>query len=277
VRRKRAAGEATLIDEREADTAHEQAEVQAMDAQQNLDARRRAVQQVTGRPFSALTALPPRMALPGLTEGEEVWAEQARTRSYDVQSKELGWEIARLDSTKARSAAYPVVSVTGSYTPAGAAGGYSRPTTTTAGMLQVQIPLFSGGEIQARVRQSLALQDKAEQGFRAASVQAEASARDDHARYTRERIRAESLARLVATAADSLRATEIGYKVGSRASTDVLRAIDTLYTAKRDLLRSRYDAIVAFLQLKADVATLSMADIESMNAMLCCETGAAGR
>ncbi|SAK74158.1 TolC family protein [Caballeronia ptereochthonis] len=277
VRRKRAAGEATLIDEQEMATAREQAQLQLMDAQQNLGIKRRAVQQVTGRAFSTLAALPPGMTLPGLAEGEEVWAEQARTSGYGVQSKQLGWEIARLDSAKARSAGYPVVSVTGSYSPAGAAGGYSRPTTTTVGMLQVQIPLFSGGEIQARVRQSLALEDKAEQGFVAASVQAEASARDNYAQYVRERMKTDSLSRLVATAGDALHATEVGYKVGSRASADVLRAIDTLYTAKRDLLRSRYSAIVALLQLKADVATLSTADIESMTSMLCCAPGTAPR
>lgn len=274
VRRKRAAGESTLIDEREADTAHEQAQLQVMDAQEDLAVKRRAVRQVTGRPFSGLAAPPSGMALPGLMEGEEVWAEQARTQGYGVQSKQLGLEIARFDASRARSAGYPVVSVTGSYMPAGAAGGYSRPTTTTVGMLQVQIPLFSGGEIQARVKQSLALQDKAEQGVEAASVQAEAAARDDYARYVRERIRTESLTRLVATASDTLRATEVGYKVGSRASTDVLRAIDTLYTARRDLSRSRYGAIVAFLQLKADVAALSPADIEAMNSMICCASAA---
>jgi outer membrane protein len=277
VRRKRVAGEATLIDERESDAAYEQADLQATDADHELGVTRRAVQRLTGRPFSPLTPLPAGMTAPGLTDGQEVWAEQARTRGYEVQSKELGWKIAQFDSARARAAHYPVVSVTGSYTPAGAAGGYARPTTTTVGMLQIQIPLFSGGEIQARAKQSLALQDKAEQTFVAASIEAEAAARDDHARYVRERIRTDSLTHLVDTASDALRATEIGYKLGSRASTDVLRAIDTLYTAKRDLLRSRYETILAFLRLKADVATLSMADIDSMNAVLCCAPGTASR
>ncbi|MCE4544687.1 MULTISPECIES: TolC family protein [unclassified Caballeronia] len=277
VRRKRTAGEATLIDEREADAAFEQAQLQATDAEQELDVKRRAIRTVTGQPFSALSALPPGMALPALTDGGEVWAAQAETHGYEVQSKQLGWEIARFDTSKARAARYPVVNVTGSYTPAGAAGGYSRPTTTTVGMLQVQIPLLTGGEIQARVGQSLALEDKAEQAFVAASVRAEAAAREDHARYVRERIRTDSLTHLVTTATDALQATEVGYKVGSRASTDVLRAIDTLYTARRDLLRSRYEAIVAFLRLKADVAALGMDDIESMNARLCCASATSVR
>ncbi|WP_244817053.1 TolC family protein [Caballeronia sp. Lep1P3] len=268
VRRKRAAGEATLIDEREADTACEQAQLQQVDADQERAVKRRAVAQVTGRPFSALAALPPDVALPMLAEGEETWVEQAKTRGFEVQSKQLGWEIAKFGSTKARAAGYPVVSVTGSYTPAGAASGYARPTTTTTGMLQIQIPLFSGGEIQARVKESLALEDKAKQGYLQAAVQAEASARDNFAKYVRERQRTDALAHLVHSSRDSLDATQVGFKVGSRTGSDVLRAIDILYTARRDLLRSRYAAVVAFLQLKADAATLSTDDIDQMSSTL---------
>ncbi|KIG03583.1 type I secretion outer membrane protein, TolC family [Burkholderia sp. MR1] len=271
VRRKRAAGEATVIDQYEADTALEQAQLQQVDAAQELAVKRRAVEQVTGRPFAALAQLPPEMALPKLAEGEESWIEQAKTRGYEVQSKQLGLEIARFDTSKARAANYPVVSVTGSYTPAGAASGYARPTTTTTGMLQIQIPLFSGGEIQARVGQSLALEDKAKQGYLLASTQAEASARDNYAKYIREQQKTGSLRHLVESARETLQATQVGFKVGSRASSDVLRALDTLYTARRDLLRSRYAALVAFLQLKADVATLSEEDIAEMSAKLCCK------
>ncbi|WP_250509916.1 TolC family outer membrane protein [Caballeronia sp. GACF4] len=270
VRRKRAAGEATLIDQREADTAREQAQLQQADAQEDVSTKRRAVEQVTGQPFSALLALPPGMTLPALSDGEESWTEQAKASNYSVQSKQLGWEIAKFDTAKARAAHYPVASITGTYQPAGAASGYSRPTTTTTAMFQVQIPLFSGGEVQARVKQTLALADKEEQAYLLASRQAEASARDNFARYTRQRIRVDSLTHLVQSSRDTLDATQIGYKVGSRSGTDVLRSIDALYTARRDLLRSRYDAIVAFLKLKADVATLSTNDIEAMNAKLCC-------
>jgi len=160
--------------------------------------------------------------------------------------------------------------VTGSYTPAGAASGYARPTTTTTGMLQIQIPLFAGGEIQARMKQSLSLEDKAEQGYLRASTQAEASARDNFAKYVRERQKTDALAHLVQSSRDTLSATEVGFKLGSRMGNDVLRAIDALHTARRDLLRSRYAAVVAFLQLKADAATLSTGDIAEMNSRLCC-------
>ena len=271
IRRRRSAGEATVIDVRDGEVAREQARVQQLDAQQELSIKRRAVEQVSGQPFTVLATLPRDLPLPRLSpENSEVWVGEAKTRGYDVQSKQIDWEIARFDTKKARAAGYPVVNVTGSYTPAGAAAGYARPTTTTTGMLSVSIPLLTGGEIQGRVRQSLALEDKAEQGFVLASRQAETSARDNHARYIQSRERTATLTRLVESSREALDATKIGYRTGSRTSVDVLRAIDTFYITQRDLMRARYEAVVTLLSLKADVATLSIEDIAQISSMLCC-------
>ncbi|SAK59157.1 TolC family type I secretion outer membrane protein [Caballeronia calidae] len=271
IRRKRAAGEATLIDVRDGEVAREQAHLQQLDAQQELSIKRRAVELVSGQPFTSLAALPRDLPLPKLSpESAEVWVDEAKARGYDVQSKQIDWEIAKYDTKKARAAGYPVVNLTGSYTPAGAAAGYAMPTTTTTGMLSVSIPLLTGGEIQGRVRQSLALEDKAEQGVLLASRQAENSARDNYARYIQARERTTTLARLVGSTREALDATKIGYRTGSRTSVDVLRAIDTFYVTQRDLMRARYQAVVTLLNLKADVATLSTEDISQISSMLCC-------
>jgi outer membrane protein len=271
ISRKRAAGEATLIDVRDAEVAREQAQLQRLDAQEELFIKRRAVESVSGQPFTALAALPGVLPLPRLSpESAEVWVDEARSRGYEVQSRQLDWEIAKLDTQKARAAGYPVVNLTGSYTPAGAAAGYARPTTTTTGMLSVSVPLLSGGEIQGRVKQSLALENKAEQGFVIASRQAETSARDNYARYILARERTATLTRLTESSRAALEATKIGYRTGSRTSVDVLRAIDSFYMTQRDLMRSRYQAVVTLLSLKADVATLSTEDIAQISSMLCC-------
>jgi outer membrane protein len=269
VRRKRAAGEATLIDSQDVDVARAQAQIQQMDAQQDLTIKRRTVQQLSGQPFSPLASLPAAAPLPGVEpENPDVWGDQAKASGYDVQSKQLDWKIAQMDTKRARAAHYPVVQLTGTYTPAGAASGYSRPTTTTTAMLQVVIPISSGGEIQARIGQSAALEEKAQQAVESASVKAEGDARDSYTRYLKARVRSASLAQLVVTSRDTLAATELGFKVGSRTQVDVLRALDTLYTTQRDLMRSRYEAIVSLLQLKAAAATLTMDDVAQANALL---------
>jgi outer membrane protein len=269
LQRNRAAGEATVIDMREALTSREQVKLQQTDAQNALLTKRRALQEATGVPFEPLARLPDTLALPVLApEDPEAWAQQAKDHSYAVQQRQLEWQIARLDVGKAEGEHYPSVYATGSYTPAGAASGYARPTTTATGMLSVSIPLFAGGATQAKVRQTEALQDKAQQALVGATRSAEASARDNHARYQQGRARVDMLVRLVASCRETLAATRVGYKVGTRTSIDVLRAIDALYSARRNLLAARYDAIVALMQLKGDTATLSLTDVVQINAVL---------
>jgi outer membrane protein len=56
--------------------------------------------------------------------------------------------------------------------------------------------------------------------------------------------------------------------VSSRSSTDVLRALNALYVAQRDLRAARYETVVALLQLKADTAALNLDDIARLGALL---------
>ena len=81
--------------------------------------------------------------------------------------------------------------------------------------------------------------------------------------------------RVVQTSRAALSATQVGYKVGSRTSTDVLRAADSFYTGRRDLIRARYTAIVALLQLKAATATLDLDEVARVNGLLAGADGGA--
>lgn len=269
LRRGKTAGEATVIDLRDAQIEQEQVALQKMDAETRLATRRRAFEQATGVPFDTLARLPDALPMPQLIpEDIEAWAAQAKDHAFDVQLKQLDWQIARLDVSKSQSAHLPSVYLTGTYTPAGAASGYARPTTTTTGMLAVNIPLYSGGETQAKVRASEALEDKAKEGFVGATRQAEASARDNYTRYQYGRTRIERLTHLVASSREALAATRVGFRVGGRTASDVLRSIDALYSVQRDLLAARYEAIIALMQLKADTAALSVTDVVQINEML---------
>lgn len=267
--RGKAGGEATVIDLRDAETEREQVTLQQMDAENALLVKRRALEQATGVPFNPLARLPDSLAMPRLVpEDVETWGAQARDHAFDVQLKQIDWQIAKLDASKAQSAHLPSVYLTGSYTPAGAASGYSRPTTTTTGMLSLSIPVYSGGETQAKVKASQALEDKAREGLAGAARNAQAAARDDYTRYQYGRMRIDRLAHLVASSSELLAATRVGFRVGSRTANDVLRAINALYSAQRDLLAARYDAIMTLMSLKADTATLSVTDVVQINDVL---------
>ncbi|MFM0649095.1 TolC family outer membrane protein [Paraburkholderia bryophila] len=269
LRRRQAAGEATVIDLQEADAAREQAQLQQQDARSELQLKRLALEQLTGQPFAALSRLSDSAAMPRLdpVDGEN-WASQAETHDFRVQLKQIDRRLAELEVEKARARHLPVVNLSASHTPAGAASGYSRPTTTTTAMLSITIPLFEGGETTAIVDEKLALEDKAQDELLAAQRVASATARENWSRVRNGAARVDSLTRLMRTSRAALDATQVGYKVGSRTSTDVLRASDALYSTRRDWIRARYATIVALLQLKAATAALDFDEVERVNGLL---------
>jgi outer membrane protein len=258
-----------VIDVREAQTLRNEVTLQQRAAQNDLSAKRRALEQVTGVPFEALARLSPATALPAAAPADpDAWAEQAREHAFNVQLRQLDWQIAQYDVSKAQAAHYPVAGVTASYSPAGAAGGYARPTTTTTAMLTVTIPIYSGGELQAKVSTSASLEAKARNSLLAAQRDAQGAARDSFARYEAGRERIAMQQDFVEACRDTLAAIQAGYKVSSRSSTDVLRALNALYMAQRDLRAARYETVVALLQLKADTAALNLDDIARLGALL---------
>jgi outer membrane protein len=269
VRRRQAAGEATLVDVQETESVKGQARLQLMDAQNDLQLKRIALEQLTGQPFAALSRLSSNAALPQLEPADaEAWAAQAQALDYSVQLKQIDCRIAELEVEKARAGHFPTVNVTANHTPAGAAAGFSRPTTTTTAMLAISIPIFEGGATQAKLDESEALSDKAQNELLSATRQAGGVARENWSRFVAGKTRIEALTRLVQTSRTAISATYIGYKVGSRTSADVLRATDTFYATRRDLIRARYDVLLALLQLEAATAALTFDEVAQVSSLL---------
>jgi outer membrane protein len=269
LRRRRRAGEATIIDLQEAEAAREQAQSQQLDARGDLQLKRLALEHITGERFAGLSRLSEAAVVPALQPDDmESWASQAEAHDYAVQLKQIDRRVAELEVEKARAGRLPVVNVTASHTPAGAASGYVRPTTTNTAMLSVTIPIFDGGATNATIDETLALADKAQDELVAATRSAGTSARENWSRFHAGIERVESLSRLVQTSRAALDATKLGYQVGSRASTDVLRASEAFFANRRDLIRARYATVLALLQLKAATAGLNLDEIARVNELL---------
>ncbi|MCA8380312.1 TolC family outer membrane protein [Burkholderia cenocepacia] len=267
--RRQAAGEATLIDVREAQAQLDAARLQQIDAQQAVDSRRRIVETLTGRPLGTIARVPDEQPVLRIDPDDSgYWVAQAEQKSYPVQIGQLDVRDAGDDARRVRAQRYPVVNLTASHTPAGAAAGFAQPTTTTTAMLTISIPLLTGGDIQARLGQALAAEDKAGSLLQAATRQAGADTREAFQRLYWARQRGELLGRLVQANVRTLDATRIGYRVGSRSNLDVLRAYETLFASRKARLDAHYEMLAAYLTLKADVASLDFDDIARISGWL---------
>jgi outer membrane protein len=132
----------------------------------------------------------------------------------------------------------------------------------------LKLPLYVGGQIQNRVKETLKLEEQARQDLEAA--------RRDTAQRTRvayfgvQSLQAQVKALEAAEASSklALESTQLGYKVGVRVNLDVLNAQTQLFTTQRDLAKARYDVLVNSLKLRQAAGTLSADDVVKVNQLL---------
>jgi outer membrane protein len=66
----------------------------------------------------------------------------------------------------------------------------------------------------------------------------------------------------------AVEANRSGNKLGIYNNINVLNAVQQLYTAKRDLVKARYDTLFQALKLKAAAGMLNADEVVSTNALL---------
>ncbi|MFU6990930.1 TolC family outer membrane protein [Pseudomonas paraeruginosa] len=259
-------GEATLIDMREAQVRLDSARLQRRSARHALDSKLRELESLSGRPARLAPRNLASIPAPWLEPGSiEQWVHQAETKNYGVQLGQLKVRAAQDDAERTRAQRYPVVSLSGTHSPSGAASGYARPTTTTTAMLTVTVPLFTGGEIRTRVRQALASEDLARNELLEAMRQASSDSRESFENFIWARERNETLNDLVQARQTALAATRMGYLAGSRGNLDVLRAQEALHDSSKELVQAHHDMLTSYLSLKADAAALDLGDIARLD------------
>ncbi|EJN07984.1 TolC family protein [Herbaspirillum sp. YR522] len=266
-----AAGAATLIDIADIEAELARAANRTALAHSAQQSRMRELETMLGQPIGALTGLPGALSMPTVYPDDlESWTSQAASSHPEVQLRELDLKLATLDIDRARTEFLPKASLQAGHVRngTGAGGWQSAPTSSHSISVQITIPLFSGLESVHGVRQGLAQQEKALHQVQQARRQAADEAGDSFSQAQAQRRSIDDLQQLVVAAQGALEATRIGYRVGSRRESDLLRKQNELWIAQRELLRARYEALVHGLRLKALTASLDVADIRAVNALL---------
>jgi outer membrane protein len=268
-------GTATITDQQEAQARLDLTRAQEAAIVNDLEVRRALLTQLVGKPVAGLNTLrrDVNVGAPA-AEREAEWAGIARERNNAVRQSEISGEIARREIERQRYGHRPTVDLvtqanTGrnSNAAASAAGVGVRTLSGLVG-LQFAMPLYSGGAIDARVREAIALQDKAQFDLETARRTAEQAARQTFlgVKSGLEQVRALTAAERSSQLA--LESNQLGYQVGVRINIDVLNAAQQLFSTQRDLARARYDVLLNGLRLKNTVGDLTETDVQTINALL---------
>ncbi|MBB3257049.1 outer membrane protein [Paraburkholderia bannensis] len=272
-KRRFALGDATVVDENEAKASFDLALSDEIAAHTRLTAKYAALSKIVGHPVTLVDSIRNDVSIARLEPAAlDPWI-QASSSSYAVSRKRIALQIAERERSKARSGDYPTVSLVGTLNNGNAAfinGQANFYTGGNRGMagyvgIQISLPLTDGLMTRSRIREALALRDKAEHELDESLGDAELATRDAYSGVTQGAAQVGALATAVRSACVSLRSSNLGYRVGVRVNADVLDAQDKLFRAQRDLARAQVDVLVQGLKLKASTGTLEYADLAALD------------
>jgi outer membrane protein len=214
------------------------------------------------------------VALPALTPADpQTWVSHAETAHPAVLQAGKALEIAQLETKKAEAGHKPTLDLVGQYQVARAPSsssqipGYVRNNTATVGV-QFNLPLYAGGAIQNRVKETLALEDKARTDLEAARRGVSQATRSAYFGVLSGQSQVKALEAAEASSQSALDANKLGYQVGVRINIDVLNAQSQLFQTQRDLAVARYNVLIGGLRLKQASGQLKAADLQAVNALL---------
>ena len=267
-------GTATIVDTLEAQARYDQAVAKAIFDQNDLEAKRRALQVLLGKLPVSLTPLREPLELaPPQPNDIEAWVAAAEGSSFTIQAAKANFEFFSEEVARQRAAHLPTLDVSGSYTrsdvPINAVPGVIGPVTNAGAVgLVLSVPIYSGGLIQSRVREALANRTKAEQDLENSRRTVAQAVRTNYLNVVAGIALVRALEQALTSTKSQLDSTILGRDVGVRTSVDVLNAQQQVFQARRDLQSARYAYLLSTLRLKAASGTLSEADVEAVNRTL---------
>ncbi|MES2129774.1 MAG: TolC family outer membrane protein [Pseudomonadota bacterium] len=264
-------GTQTITDTHEAQAAYDLVVAQEFAAINDLDNKRTALQAIIGTAPAGLATLKPGVALAAPEPAViDPWVSSAENQNYGVVSAQLNFELAKRDIQKSRSGHYPTLDLVASQSHSNTDGSTSSSGTGTNRAIGVQwnIPLFSGFSVTSKVRESIALEDKARNDLEATRRSAAQGARLSFLGVNSGLAQVKALEAAEISSQSALDSNKLGYQVGVRINIDVLNAQRQLYSTRRDLSRARYDTIMNGLRLKAAAGSLKEADLVPVNNLL---------
>ena len=267
-------GTATVTDAREAQARYDLVLAQEIAADNDLRVKKLALDQLVGRPDVKPLPIKAPVALPSLAPADpQAWVNEAEQRHPTILQAVKGLEIARLETVKAEAGHKPTLDLVGQYQVArgpstsSAIPGYVRNNTGTIG-LQFNLPLFAGYAIQNRVKETLALEEKARTDLEAARRGVTQATRSAYFGVLSGLGQVKALEAAEASSQSALEANQLGYQVGVRINIDVLNAQSQLFQTKRDLAQARYNVLLGGLRLRQASGQLIPDDLRPIDAML---------
>jgi outer membrane protein len=260
----------TITDVHETQAAFDAARASEIVSANNLNKALEALLQIVGprKKMKLAKLVVGLVLLPPVPKNLQGWSTAAQQQNYDIIAFRAKLKVLEQEVDISKSAHYPTLDLVGTYNVKRNDSIQTNEINTDSIGLSINIPIYSGGEVNAITRQSqanfFAAQQQLDQTRRTVNRQVRDAYRDVLSTISQ----IDALKAATISAESALESTKTGYKVGTRTIVDVLNMQRNLFSSQRDYFNSRYNYILNVLTLKTAAGTLSEKDLHHINAWL---------
>jgi TolC family type I secretion outer membrane protein len=254
-RKRLTAGAGTRTDIDEAQAALDLNLAQELEARQNVAFTRRQLQALVNRPVDVLAELDTQklrliQPAPNLVED---WINRAEGSSPEIQSLKAQFEAARYEVDKAQAGHFPTLDVIAQWSrnDSDSVTNVTSSYTNKLIGLQLNVPIFAGGQVNSQVRQALAEQERVAQALEGLRRDLGVRIHREFRGVTEGVLRVRALEQAVRSTEQVVLSNRRSYEAGSRTLVDILNAEQQKVAAQRDLAQARFVYLISRVRLQA--------------------------
>jgi len=263
-------GTATITDTNEAQAKYDSIVATEIQARNDLDRRRTALMAIIGHMPRSLKRVgrgfDPTLPTPNSVD---YWVDRAIRDNLSLRFSQANYDIATLEVDRAKAGHYPTVDLVASAVAQASTGSTTTDFSSNSRAqllgLVLNVPIYTGGFVNSRVREAISLQDKARADLETAKRSAVTNAQDGFSGVNSAAAGVKAFEQAVASAEVALQSNILGQEVGIRTNLDVLIVQQNVFSARRDLANAYFQYLLAVLRLKSAIGSLNEQDLEELN------------
>lgn len=201
----------------------------------------------------------------------EEWISTAVQHNLELQAMNLALEVSKKEITAQTGGHFPTIDLLYSYDNTdtdGSVFGGGSDVDTADFVLQLNVPLFSGGMTSSKVRQAAQKHFSIIEDLKDKRRTVERSAQDAYHRINTAIVQVGALEQSVMAQEHMLQTKSSGYRSGRNSILEVLDVQQDLSQAQQALTKARYDYVLNILRLKFTAGDLQEDDLASVNGWL---------
>ena len=263
-------GEVSITDVLEAEASYQVADAKMIDAKDAIENAKRKLIGIIGEPIENLNQVHklagnyPFLTLS--TNRFDDWKEKALVNNAELKAATNNTEVAKQEYRKNHAGHYPVVNLIGAMTTqqSNTVSSINQTTNQNYVGVQVNLPIYSGGEIVGRSYQAYANYEKAQADYDVTREKVITELRKQYDAVVSGKQKILALTAAQESATQLVRAMRKSVLAGERINVDVLIAEKGLFNTRRDLAQIKYNYLLAYLKLNQLGGTLDIDDFEKV-------------